>query len=452
MSTRRVWPTQPALKNGVIHHRRITAYEFTYSMMLKGIGKKLISKYLPFLIGLILSIIGLIVFEGYYSLIPKEASLVAQLFALFLLKIPVFFELFLVGVSVGYFFRAALYDKYKDISGSFHFILALFLGATGSLVLTVFTILSIFESSSSTAAIGLIFIPFWALFFFVIFAVLGLIYALSIRGIIYKKYRRNRFSLVLSALIAISLSVTCIYYIFVISNTYIAVKNIDDCSNTQMITKQYLNITKPVLLNYDLFQYAAIANNPHTSREVLLAMIKKEDPRFNKRIYSIFYPLNGNNTRGISVLRLIAFNPNTDKEILTLLSKSHDDYLLGDIAGNHKTPTAILIDLAKKQGEDTYLIHWGLARNPNTPSMILAKLAKSDSRYDTYMLEDIAANSNTPPAALKELAQKNNLAIDKKLSSNPNTPIGVLERLEEKNNHDINNGLSKNPTWIRHQH
>lgn len=87
----------------------------------------------------------------------------------------------------------------------------------------------------------------------------------------------------------------------------------------------------------------------------------------------------GENKRGYAVMRLVIFHPNVTSEILEEQAGSPDPYVLGDIAGNKKTPQRILVDLLASIGESSYsyLIGWGLSQNTAAPVNILEALANA---------------------------------------------------------------------------
>jgi len=147
-------------------------------------------------------------------------------------------------------------------------------------------------------------------------------------------------------------------------------------------------------------------------------------------------------------MRLVANHPNVEERTLIELAKSPNDYVLGSVAGNSKTPVEILRHFFNRADRD-YLIDWGLARNPNTPVDILLELAKSSNEYTRRPAGNtLAGNPETPGETLRHIfysIDKENYWTDWKLAQNPNTPADILRELAKSPNKDIRRFAESNP-------
>ena len=193
----------------------------------------------------------------------------------------------------------------------------------------------------------------------------------------------------------------------------------------QVRTKNESELSK--FLDSSLFRnnkYAlgALAQNPEVLAADLDRVARMWNPELHQRMWSIWPVMEGNG-KGLAVMRLIARNKNVSEDTLAYLSKSPDEYVLGAVAANSKTPISIIRELFKT---DHYLLEWGLARNPKAPADILEKLAESSNEYTR---SSVARNSGTPVKALVQLAKDSVVSVRRGVASNPHTPIESIESL-----------------------
>ena len=135
------------------------------------------------------------------------------------------------------------------------------------------------------------------------------------------------------------------------------------------------------------------------------------------------FPLLGENRRGLAVMRLVARHPNVAPSTLVHLSHSPDGYVLGEVGGNHKTPTEVLERL---HARGDYRIEWGLARNPSSPAEILHGLASAENEYTRG---SVARNPGTRVADLEALARDPVWHVRRSVAMNAVVPDALLERL-----------------------
>ncbi len=135
------------------------------------------------------------------------------------------------------------------------------------------------------------------------------------------------------------------------------------------------------------------------------------------------FPMLGENRKGLAVMRLVARHPNVEVETLVRLAASADDYVLGDVVMNSKTPLEILRKAHRKGG---YLIEWGLAYNPKCPADILSALAESSNEYTR---SPVAKNPGTPLEQVRMLARDPVWHVRRAAAYHPSVPDDLLEEL-----------------------
>lgn len=175
-------------------------------------------------------------------------------------------------------------------------------------------------------------------------------------------------------------------------------------------------------LRRDAFVLGAIAQNPAADAELLDGIARLEDDSLHTAMGSLF-PLLGENRKGLAVMRLVARHANVEEPTLVWLSRSPDDYVLGDVAANRKTPVDVLTRL---HGRGDYLIEWGLARNPRTPPAILQQLSSSSNEYTR---SSVATNPGANPVDLERLARDPLWHVRRGVAANRVVAREVLEPL-----------------------
>ena len=284
--------------------------------------------------------------------------------------------------------------------------------AAGAAVLVA----AILGSPSSTAAIGFLFVPFYA----VVPGLLGFALGCSIVYIV--RWRRTPgrrpgpaalVSLVVLVLMLGGGGLTLVEN----GRRMHAVETVLATDTAGLLA--YL---ERGALRRDKFVLGAIAQNPAANALLLDEIAQLEDPSLHRKMGSLF-PVLGGNQRGLAVMRLVARHANASTPTLVRLSRSPDAYVLSDVAGNAKTPVEVLRSLHARSG---YLIEWGLARNPRAPSDVLHDLGASENEHTRG---SVAGNPGTPPEDLELLARDSVWHVRRSAAANPQAPPALLERL-----------------------
>ncbi|MBI3375320.1 MAG: hypothetical protein HY017_26675 [Betaproteobacteria bacterium] len=148
----------------------------------------------------------------------------------------------------------------------------------------------------------------------------------------------------------------------------------------------------------DRFFLGAIAQNKAANEALLDRIARLPDPALYEPMGSL-WNVNGENRKGLALMRLLCYNPNVGAATLEhLASGPHADKVLHDVLRNPKTP---LPQLARHFDSTDYLVEWALALNPNVPSAVLERLSRSQNRY-TRM--NLTWNAATQSAILQRLA------------------------------------------------
>ena len=267
-----------------------------------------------------------------------------------------------------------------------------FIGAIAISILVVFTIL---RSTSSTAAIGFVFIPVYFVIAFVGFFIWG--YSLGyIKTWFANVARIFNFKIILAFLVGICFTVLLFGGLgkgLFLTSTVSQVQ--------EMKTDQELqNVFDNSYFKSNKFVLGAIAQNPASSAELLDRIAKLSDPSLNTSLQDtmtgLLFPVLGDNRKGLAVMRLVVKNPNVSASTIEYLANtSQVDYVLGDIAGNSKTSIETLRQLETKKN---YLIDWGLAQNQKTPPDVFVKLLEREKYFtQRTTLEMLLRNPSTPP-------------------------------------------------------
>ncbi len=275
---------------------------------------------------------------------------------------------------------------------------------------------SIFRSTSSTAAIGIIFIPLYAAPFAVLFFYFG--YCLTdLANWLQGKSTDISILMKLRAVVAVILLISGISYLIhgiLLTTTVNQVQTLNESGINTFLERSMFRDNKYTL--------GALVQNPNALTPVLDRVSMIPNPELHHRMWSV-WPVMGGNGKGLAVMRLIAMHKNVSAATLVNLSKSPDNYVLSAVAANPKTPVSIIRKLSDK---GNYLTQWGLAVNPNAPADILKKLAETG---DQYARSSIARNSSTPVETLVHLAKDPVWQVRRDVLSNPHTPGGTIKSL-----------------------
>jgi hypothetical protein len=232
---------------------------------------------------------------------------------------------------------------------------------------------SIRKSTSSTAAIGIFFIPFYV----APVALVSALWGLTLRG----AWQTVRgFAPRLTPIVILS-------WVIALGVPAAGVWVIQDGLGLRHDVQLALRMNGPELetaferspRNRDRFFLGAIAQNPAADAALLDRIASIPDPALYRRMWS-HWDVMGENGKGLAVMRLIVGNANVSPETIEKLASNSyaDEYLLGDILGNPKTPARII---ERHANATQYLLKWGLASNPKTPVEVLERLAKDPDPY-----------------------------------------------------------------------
>ena len=265
-------------------------------------------------------------------------------------------------------------------------------GMIGFLGSFVWIARAISKSTNSTAAVSYIFLPFQSLVISVPFLIFGYCLYFVIKHFrTPKKHPSLKFIVSLCISLVLFISFSCwIGYGLILSKVVSDIEKMN-IGEIRLFLEQSSFKENKYALN-------TVVARKDLDADLLYKIASIHSPELHRRMGSLF-PVMGNNTKGLAVMRLVARHPNADVRVLLVLAESPDDYVLGDVAGNKRTPKEILFRLSKKGG---YLIEWGLSCNPNCPPDILHKLSLSDNNYTR---SNVARNYNTAPDDLVRLSK-----------------------------------------------
>jgi hypothetical protein len=306
---------------------------------------------------------------------------------------------------------------------------ALIWAAIGFFGLFILGTWEILRSTSSTAAIGFIFLPVACFLVSLPFALFGFCSSYVI-GHFREQKKDLSFGYVLSLCVSLFLLGAFVYWL---GDGLIIYKVTNDVKNMEIEELQtFLNQS---IFRKNKFVLNAILSRPDINTDMLYQIASIGSPELHERMGSLF-PIMGENTMGLAVMRLVATHPNVDARSLIVLSKSTDEYVLGDVASNKKTPEEIITKLSEKGG---YLIEWGLANNPNCPKEVLHKLSTST---DEYTRAGVAGNENTDKDDLVLLSEDPLSNVRSNVAGNKTTPQEVIEVLKNDPDEYVRNSAS----------
>jgi len=292
-----------------------------------------------------------------------------------------------------------------------------FICALGGMALMVpIFVTAIGRSTSSTAPIGYVFIPFNILPFGVLFYLFG--YCLPDLGDWLKSSdpRQNIWAR-LRALIVVGLA---LWAGVEVRRGVLLVRTVENLAEARYAELE--SFLKESKFKNNRFALGALVANPNATSEMLDYIAQLPDPALHRGMGSL-WPLTPGNGKGLAVMRLVALNKNVSEKALVLLAQSPDPYVLGDVAANAKTPIKIIRQLADNQDMS---VRWGLAANPATPPEILQKLAGDSSEYTRSR---VAGNPGTPAETLELLSKDSTWHVRRSAASNQNTPSAAIEKL-----------------------
>jgi hypothetical protein len=288
-------------------------------------------------------------------------------------------------------------------------------GILGGLAGSVLYVALILRHTSSTAAIGVIFVPWIFAVAAVVSAVWGLcLYQLARTTTVLRQGPRA----VVLWLAAVTFLGGSAYYGATLASNVLTFRALQDPgAPARVLETRY----REALAARNYLQLSAIAANPHTPPAILLEMATSEDPGMHEKREGLATMFDRD---ALAVVRKVLRNPGMPPEAIPYLAKSKNAYVLGDVAAHRKTPETILRDIAAR--DDGYLVHWGLAGNPTTPREILERLAGDGDRVTT---QNLAGNPSTPLPVLTRLAGSPEQFVRWGVARNPSIDGAIMERL-----------------------
>jgi len=267
-------------------------------------------------------------------------------------------------------------------------------GIAGGVAAGALAVKGIFESGSSTAAIGLVLVPFLAIAAMVFAGIWGL--ALGCVASSLRRVQHYAPALLLAAWIfALAVPAAAGWEIWRGLALQEAVRAVPD-----MTAGELDDAFARSRWNRDRFFLGALALNPAASPALLDGIAALPDAELYEPMGSL-WNVKGRNTKGIAVMRLVADHAHTRPDTLARLANGpHADRLRHELSKNPNTPTAILKGWF--DSGDIYL-QWGLALNPKTPPEVMEKLAQSTDRYVRL---NLTYNPATPEAVLQRLVRE----------------------------------------------
>jgi hypothetical protein len=206
--------------------------------------------------------------------------------------------------------------------------------------------LSISQSKSSTAAIGYVFLPFYAAFMAGLAFLAGWCvgYFLVWRRSPDKTSRRSAIAAALFPVILVTL----------LGWAYTTLSHRRDALAAMRLAARSAN-TAP-----DDLERLAASTNEYVLHDVAT------NPKLSK---STLRKLASHG--GYLVEQGLAWNPRTPQDILSRLAGSANEYTRGGVAANPNTPVEVLADLSKDAKAQ---VRWSVANNPSSPQRIVEPL------------------------------------------------------------------------------
>lgn len=266
-------------------------------------------------------------------------------------------------------------------------------GIAGGIAAAAVSVRAIFESSSSTAAIGLVFVPFLAIAAMVFAGIWGL--ALGCVASSLRRVQHYVPGLLLTAWVfALAVPAAAGWEIWRGLALQDAVRAVP-----HMAADELDEAFAHSRWNRDRFFLGALAQNPAASPALLEGIAALPDEALYETMGSL-WDVMGKNTKGAAVMQLVADHSHTRADTLARLADgTHADRVRYELAKNPNTPPEVL---QRWLNSTDYLVQWGLALNPQTPPDVMERLARSQDRYVRL---NLTYNPATPQALLEWLAR-----------------------------------------------
>jgi hypothetical protein len=270
---------------------------------------------------------------------------------------------------------------------------ALWSGIAGGVAAAVLSVKGIFESGSSTAAIGLVLVPFLAIAAMVFAGIWGL--ALGCVAASLRRAQHYAPALLLSAWIfALAVPAAAGWEAWRGLALQDAVRAVPGMTSGELD-----DAFAHSRWNSDRFFLGALALNPAAGPALLDGIAALPDAELYESMGSL-WDVMGKNSKGIAVMRLVAGHAHAQSDTLARFADGpHADRVRHELAKNPNTPLGVL---QRWFDSSDYLVQWGLALNPNTPPGVMEKLAHSSDRYARL---NLTYNPATPDAILEQLTR-----------------------------------------------
>lgn len=284
-------------------------------------------------------------------------------------------------------------------------------GATAAVSLAVY---GIFHSTSSTAGIGILFVPFAAAFGGAAGALVGFA-AYQSRHI----RTRSRQGLLPGIVSIASLALL----LFLVGYSIQAARRIHAFYTYRQDTnpESLASGASQFLRSGDYFVLSAIAANDKLPADALLQIARDPDKGLHQKRSEW---INIFDRDQLAVERKVVRNPNAPTEALVILAASPNDYVLADVCAEKRTPESVLRERCATK--DNYLVHWSLAGNAQAPSDVLAALPRAK---DKYVAHGLSYNPRTPVDILNELASHEDPLVRQGVAQNPSASPATLALL-----------------------
>lgn len=146
----------------------------------------------------------------------------------------------------------------------------------------------------------------------------------------------------------------------------------------------------------------------------------------------------------------LAMHPGGEAEkLVEIADGTDDDTLLIPVAESQYAPEDLLDRLAKLNNPGLGIT---VIRNPNTSPETLEWLFHY-SRYPAYYYSDLSRNRKTPEPILRELYELRHVngGIAWSLAGNESTPIDILQKLVDEPDENVQRHLLNNPSYTQNQ-
>jgi hypothetical protein len=284
----------------------------------------------------------------------------------------------------------------------------------GAVLVAALSLYAIFHSTSSTAGIGILFVPFGMLFGGAVGAVLGfaVFQAQHLRESLRSGLRASAVALASLALLVVS--------VVYLAQQAARVKSFNGYRHADRAEALTAGAAENLRAK-DYFVLSAIVANVKTPPAVLLDIVRNPDPELHRKRHDW---LDMFDTDELAVVRKVLRNPRSPVEVLSILSESSDGYVLADVCADKRTSQAILRERCSPH--KFYLVQWSLAGNPNTPVDLLEALSRAE---DHNVAHGLAYNFSTPLFILRELARNEDPLVRQGVASNPSADNELITAL-----------------------